>query len=36
MGRPKEEALKCYGLATELAPDNDVYRRQFEKFKAAK
>ncbi|MBL8804598.1 MAG: DUF1570 domain-containing protein [Planctomycetes bacterium] len=36
MGRPKDEALKCYGLATELAPDNDVYRRQFEKFKAAK
>jgi hypothetical protein len=29
--KPSPEAAKYFGLATELAPDNDTYREQFQK-----
>ncbi len=32
--KPSEEAMRHFGLATELAPDNETYRRQFAKMMA--
>lgn len=34
MKKPSEEAAKHFGLATELAPDNEFYRTQFAKMMA--
>lgn len=35
MKKPSEEAAKHFGLATELAPDNETYRRQYAKMMEA-